>query len=335
MSTIQQYQTALQGGPSSLITVPSPIPGPNEVCIQPRAVAVNPIDWKNVQFGATVQSWPAVLGIDGAGIVESVGSGVTVFKAGDEVISYANGIIGKGSWADVYTVPENYVARKPEKLSWEEAVSLPIAYLTAAATIRVGLKIQLPGLSRIPDSNAPKSVLVLGGSSSVGSAAIQLLRLALPSVHIVATSSAQHHPHLKSLGASECLDRSAQDDDAALKAETPDGAGFDAIIDAVGACTSSPTVYAALRVHGPRLCAAVVTGPPATFPAGVQGTLVGGQDFLDAEGEAMPYLARLVDEGKYTLPVKVEVLGKGWDKIDVGLARYPVGVSGAKMIVSL
>lgn len=209
-----------------------------------------------------------------------------------------------------------------------------IAYLTAAATIRVGLKIQLPGLSRITDSNVPKSVLVLGGSSSVGSAAIQLLRLALPSIHIVATSSTQHHTHLKTLGASECLDRSAQDDSAALKAAIPDGAGFDAIIDAVGAGISSPTVYAALRDEGPRLCAAVVTGPPATFPAGVQGTLVGGQDFLDAEKEAMPYLARLVDEGKYTLPVRVEVLGKGWDAVDVGLAKYPAGVSGAKMVVS-
>lgn len=125
MSTIQQYRTAKQGGPSSLVTVPKPRPGPNEVCIRPKAVAVNPIDWKNLQFGATVTSWPAVLGIDGAGIVESVGSGVKTFKAGDEVISYADGIIGKGSWAEVYAVPENYVARKPAKLSWEEAVSLP------------------------------------------------------------------------------------------------------------------------------------------------------------------------------------------------------------------
>lgn len=123
--SIQQYQTDKQGGSFSLVTVPKPAPGPNEICIQPKAVSVNPIDWKNIQFGAMVKSWPAVLGIDGAGMVESVGSNVTAFKAGDEVISYANGIFGKGSFAEIYTVPENLVAKKPQGLSWEEAASLP------------------------------------------------------------------------------------------------------------------------------------------------------------------------------------------------------------------
>ena len=123
--SIQQYQTDKQGGTFSLVTVPKPTPGPNEICIRPKTVSVNPIDWKNIQFGAMVKSWPAVLGIDGAGIVESVGSDVRAFKAGDEVMSFANGIFGNGSFAEIYTVPENLVAKKPQGLSWEEAASLP------------------------------------------------------------------------------------------------------------------------------------------------------------------------------------------------------------------
>ncbi|ETS81560.1 hypothetical protein PFICI_06562 [Pestalotiopsis fici W106-1] len=333
--SIQQYQTDKQGGTFSLVTVPKPTPGPNEICIRPKTVSVNPIDWKNIQFGAMVKSWPAVLGIDGAGIVESVGSDVRAFKAGDEVMSFANGIFGNGSFAEIYTVPENLVAKKPQGLSWEEAASLPITYLTAASAIYVGLKIQLPRLTQLPDSNQPKSILVLGGSSTVGSAAIQLLRLALPFTHITTTSSSPHHAHLQSLGASACLERSSQDHAEELKASTPDGHGFDAIIDAVGAGGSSPAVYEALKAAGPRRCATVITGPPAGFPEGVDGALVGGQDFLDAEIEAMPYLTKLVEEGRYQLPVKVDVVGQGWQAIDAAIARYPKGVSGAKMVVTL
>jgi NADPH:quinone reductase-like Zn-dependent oxidoreductase len=123
--SIQQYQTTKQGGPFALVTVPKPTPGLKEVCIRPRAVALNGIDWKILKFGALVPSWPAVLGIDGAGTVESVGDGVTAFKVGDEVMSYAHGIRGKGSFQEVYTVPENLVAKKPAALSFEEAASLP------------------------------------------------------------------------------------------------------------------------------------------------------------------------------------------------------------------
>jgi NADPH:quinone reductase-like Zn-dependent oxidoreductase len=114
--------------------------------------------------------------------------------------------------------------------------------------------------------------LVLGGSSGVGASAIQLLRIALPSATIVAISSAAHHAHLRSLGASPCLPRAAQDDAAALKAASPADAGFDAILDAVGAGTGSPAIFDALRADGPKLYSLVITGPGAQPPSGVQST---------------------------------------------------------------
>lgn len=333
--SIQQYQTTKQGGPFALVTAPKPKPGPNEVSIRPKAVALNAIDWKNLKFGAIVRSWPAVLGIEGAGIVDSVGEDVTAFKTGDEVMSFGHGIVGNGTFREIYTVPENFVVKKPGILNFEEATSLPICYLTAAATIRVGLKIPLPGLSKISISNSIQSALVLGGSSAVGAAAIQLLRLALPHVFIITTSSVAHHAHLQSLGASKCLERGAQDDSTVLKASTPYGTGVDVIIDAVAAGASSPAVYQAFRVDGPKLYSLVITGPPPKFPEGIQGVLVGGQDMLDAEPDAMPYLGKLVVEGKYKLPLKIEVVGKGWDAIDAGLKRYPAGYSGTKLVVTL
>lgn len=129
---------------------------------------------------------------------------------------------------------------------------------------------EVPGLSTLhaASENPPKSILVLGGSSGVGSSAIQLLRLALPSAVIVATASPAHHAHLRSLGASACLARSAQDDAAALREAAP--GGVDAILDAVGAGPDAPAVFDALRADGPKLYTLVISRPGVQLPTGLQ-----------------------------------------------------------------
>jgi hypothetical protein len=71
--TVLQYQTPKQGAPLTEVSIPQPTPGPNEICIRTKAVGLNGLDWKGRDFGVMVQSWPAVLGIDAAGIIDSVG----------------------------------------------------------------------------------------------------------------------------------------------------------------------------------------------------------------------------------------------------------------------
>ncbi|KAI1655195.1 GroES-like protein [Daldinia decipiens] len=332
MATIQVYQATKVGGPFELITAPKPTPGAGEVTIRPKAVAINGIDWKNITFGATIQSWPAVLGIDGAGVIEEVGEGVTAFKPGDEVLSYARGILGKGSFQEVYVAVAEEVAKKPAYLSFEEAASLSTCFLTAEGAIAGGLKVGVPGLSKIENTNPPKSILILGGSSAVGAAAIQILRFALPSVTIVVTSSKPHHEHLKSLGANAALERSAQQDSAALKAASPGGVGFDAVLDAVGAGPESPAVYDSFRADGPKLYSLVLTRPGAQPPKELQSTLV---SVMNAELGAMAWLGKQLEERKYKVPVKAEVVGHGFPDIQKGLARFPAQVSGVKLIVTL
>ncbi|KAI0534598.1 GroES-like protein [Xylaria digitata] len=333
--SIQQLQASEKGGYLLQVTVPIPKPGANEVCIRPRAVSLNPIDWKNLRFGATVNAWPAVLGIEGAGIVESVGVGVTSFKPGDEVICWVNRSQFSGAFQEIYTAREAAIAKKPAGLSFEEVTSLPIGYLTAAASVAVGLKVALPGLSKTDGTAVSlQSVLVLGGSSSVGSAAVQLLRRALPSATIITASSAAHHTYLKYLGATECLGRAAQHDVAALRASSPKGAGVDAILDAVGAAIEAPAVYEALREDGPKLYSLVITRPDIQLPAGIQATMVGGQDVINYDPSAMKCLAKLLNEGKYKLPVKVEVVGKRLQAIE-GNSDRVMKVSGTKLVVSL
>lgn len=185
-------------------------------------------------------------------------------------------------------------------------------------------------------SSSLRSILVLGGSSGVGAAAIQLLRLALSSAIILTTSFAKHHAHLVSLGATKCFERSDQENTFAIKAATPGGSGVDAILDAVTAAASQPTVFTALNPAGPKIYSQVVTGQDVQVPTGINSMAVFGRQIFRAKGgmTAMPGLSNLVQSGIYKLPAKVEIFGKGFDAIEQGLDKLMTGVSGTKYVVS-
>ncbi|KAH8882062.1 GroES-like protein [Thozetella sp. PMI_491] len=270
--SMQQYQTTKQGGPFVQVTTPIPKPGLYEVCIRTRAVALNALDWKNIQFGFTVLSWPAVIGIEAAGVVESVGDGVTLFKPGDEVMSWVHEVHGNGAFQDVYISQEIAVARKPMSLSFEEAIS----------------------------SRSGRQLWRRFGCHSTP-------------VYRSATLRHHHHDQLgrsprtpNGPGATKCLERAAQNDAAAMRAASPGGAGVDAIIDAVAAGPEAPAVYDVPRSDGPKLYSLVTTQPDMRLPVGPQAFLVGAEQMLDKELRAKQYLRRLLEEGKYKLPLKVE-----------------------------
>jgi NADPH:quinone reductase-like Zn-dependent oxidoreductase len=124
-ATVTQYQATQKGGPFALVSIAKPTPESNDVSIRMKAVALNPLEWKQLYFGAMVESWPAMFGIDGAGVVEAVGEKVTKFKAGDEVFSFCGRDSRGAAYQEVATVPETSVAMKPGNVSFEEAASLP------------------------------------------------------------------------------------------------------------------------------------------------------------------------------------------------------------------
>lgn len=198
------------------------------------------------------------------------------------------------------------------------------------------MHVPLPHLDPTSSSSLG-SILVLGGSSAVGAAAIQLLRLALPSATILTTSSAQHHAHLVSLGATKTFERSAQEDTSAVKAATPGGSGVDAILDTVQAAASQPGIFTAFNPAGPRLYSQVVTGQNVEVPEGINSTIIFGRQIFETKGgtAAMSGLASLMLSAKYKLPVNVEVVGDGFDAIEQGLNKLMKGVSGTKYVVSL
>ena len=122
---VQQYVTVKKGGPFQIVRTPYPTPGADEVCIRNRAIGLNPLDCKSLAHGMMVESWPAVLGIACAGVVEAVGESVTIVKPGDAVLCLAGFDTKAGAFQDITTVPESYVARKPKDWNFNEAASVP------------------------------------------------------------------------------------------------------------------------------------------------------------------------------------------------------------------
>ncbi|KAH8736555.1 chaperonin 10-like protein [Ilyonectria robusta] len=335
-NTMLQYQATQKGGPFALATVPKPTPEPTDVCIRIKAVALNPLDWKMMSRGEMVQNWPATFGLDASGVVEEVGDLVTAFQPGDEVFALC-GIGGKtAGFQEVVTVPQHFVAKKPQACAFEDVAALPICYLTAASAILFGLHVPIPHISpTAPGEPAPtpRSLLVLGGASAVGGAAIQMLRSALPEATILVTASLKHEKRLKWLGASKVVDRNSSSIVSDVTSTVP--GGVDAILDCVTAAATHPEVFGALRRDGPRMYSQVFTGQSVMVPDGVQSAVVFGRQVFEAPGglSAMAALGKLIDEKKYKFPVPTTIVGKGWDAIETGLQQFEMGVSGQKLIV--
>ncbi|HEY9597019.1 MAG TPA: alcohol dehydrogenase catalytic domain-containing protein, partial [Cyanophyceae cyanobacterium] len=110
--------------------VPQPtVQNDTEILVRLHAAGVNPIDTKLRQRGTFYpDQMPAILGCDGAGVIEAVGAGVQRFQVGDEVYFCAGGLgqSGTGNYAEFAVVDERLVAHKPKSLSFAEAAAAPL-----------------------------------------------------------------------------------------------------------------------------------------------------------------------------------------------------------------
>ena len=127
--THSQLQCTQKGGPFEIIQVPKPTLAPDQVLIRQSVIALNGLDVKQRDFGVLISRWPHVLGIEGAGLVEDVGSEVRDLRPGDEVTALlggkAHGEEWGGSYQEYVVVPTYFVAKKPKNISIVEAASLP------------------------------------------------------------------------------------------------------------------------------------------------------------------------------------------------------------------
>lgn len=212
-----------------------------------------------------------------------------------------------------------------------------ICFVTAVCAIVNSLKIPLPFLQGMStEGQAPPSILILGGSSSTGAAAIQLLRKAYPSLPILATSSVKHFARVKELGATHIVDYKSASVVADIKAASPGAAGVEVIIDCVSAGASQTDISDVLDSAGSKRYAAVMSSVPVPVSEAVNKLDVNAWSMLDMQGgkQLIPSLTKLVEEGKYRVPLPVRVVGHGLEELPNVLDEVKT-VSGEKVVVTL
>jgi NADPH:quinone reductase-like Zn-dependent oxidoreductase len=263
--------------------VDKPVPNADEVLVEVRAASVNAADWhvlrgKPLFSRATLgllRPKHKILGVDIAGRVEAVGSGVTRFKAGDEV--YANLLDhGYGGFAEYAAVPVDAMSLKPAELSFEEAAAVPMAAVTA-----------LQGLRHHGELQPTQQVLINGATGGVGSFAVQLAKAS--GAEVTGVTSTSNLELVRSLGADHVVDYTTTDFAAG-------GQRYDRILDTVGN-RSVPDLRRALASGGK----AAVTG--FTSMRRLLGvSLRGGKDIAQVQAHVttadLEHLSDLIAAGK-------------------------------------
>lgn len=223
------------GGPDVLRLVdrPAPEPGTTDLLVRLRAAGVNPVDTKLRRRGVLVpDGLPAVLGCDGAGVVEAVGEAVTRFRPGDAVWFCHGGLGGpQGNYAEYAVVAEAVAQLKPESLDFIHAAAAPLVLITAWEA--------LFDRARLSEG---RTVLVHAGAGGVGHVAIQLAKLAGARVCTTVSGPAKAQ-FVHELGAEFAVNYREEDLAEAVMAWT-EGRGVEVALDTVGPETFRATLPA-------------------------------------------------------------------------------------------
>lgn len=169
------------------------IPTGRDLLVKIQGVSINPVDIATRKGITGELTEPKILGYDGYGVVDAVGSEVENFKIGDKVF-FAGDYTRAGSYQEYEIIDERIVANAPRDTSIEKSVAMPLVTLTASELLYEKLNI-----NPIAD-NRHKTILIINGAGGVGSIAIQLAHIA--GLRVIATASTQEKVDwVKDLGA--------------------------------------------------------------------------------------------------------------------------------------
>lgn len=347
-------------------------PKAGEVLVRNRAVGINPVDWMIPILGRQMFKWlrfPLILGIDLAGDVVAVGSGVTELRVGDRVLANAAGTIqsrnrsSEGAF-QLYTIVLPRVTTKiPDNISYEEACVIPLGIMTAACGLfqKDALALELPTANSKPRE---EWVLIAGGATSVGCNTIQLAKAA--GYRVVTTSSPKNFEYMKSLGADLVFDyhnkNLTKEIIAALKGKQVAGAmsigsGSSLMcMDVLGASQgkkfvvniSAPVAFSSVKGNrlslptfarlGLTMLRATLAMRGRTRRTGVQQKFFDASSVVDNEvGPAIfnDYLGPALANGSFRPAPSPRVIGSGLENIQTGFDIQRKGVSATKIVVKL
>ena len=327
----QQMQAAVltaHGSPLQVSSVPRPEPEEGQVLVRVKASAVNPLDLKisKGQAAHARHSPPAILGIDLAGIVESVGAGVAGFAAGDEVYGMTGGVGGvSGSLAEFVAADARLLAQKPKNLGVREAAALPLIVITA-----------WEGLVDRAHIRGGQKVLVQGGAGGVGHIVVQLAKAF--GAEVFATGSRKDKEYIERLGAS-FIDYKATPAGDYVAACTA-GRGFDIVYDTVGGAVLDASFGAVARFG--HVVSALGWGTHALAPLSFRAASYSGVftllPLLTGEGrphhgEILREAARLVEAGK--IVPRLDPRHFSLDEIAQAHAAIESGTTAGKIVIDI
>ncbi|GAM90375.1 hypothetical protein ANO11243_084180 [Dothideomycetidae sp. 11243] len=328
-----QGERPLKVGPAEM-----PKAGPGQLVIRNHAVAINPLDWRVQDWGLFVQSYPVL-----AGEVVEVGQGVQDFEKGDRVLSYTNAAGqgfagGKGAFQHYTCVEPLTTAKIPSGLSYAQATVLPLAICTASVGLYSPDFLGLPYPTHSPKSSG-KVILLWGGSSAVGLAAIQLAKAS--GVDVVSTASSHNISLVKSAGADHVFDhKSSSIVDDIVVAIKSSGKEYVGVYDAISLPDSLKHVVAVVDKLGTSNKKLAATLP---LEKGSFGDLDGEQ--LNAgythrnkelsQAIFAAFLPGALESGQFKAMPEPMVVGKGLESIQKGFDAHKAGVSAKKVVVEL
>ena len=353
-------------------SAPYPHPHEGEIVVRNHAVAINPLDWVIQVAGNIVFSWikyPFILGADLSGEVVEVGKGVARFKVGDRVLAHAVGTDKKrnssaeGTFQEYTVILAHMAAPIPSTMPYENAAVLPLALSTAACGLfqKDQLALQYPSANPKPTG---KTLLVWGGSTSVGSNAIQLAVAA--GYEVITTSSPRNFDYVKRLGASQVFDYNdkavVEDVIKAFKGKTIAGAlaigtgSAELCSDVVHACNGNKFVSIAsqsvsfetlpqrpgmslqLLLLILRLLSSTIAMQVKLRMRRIRTKFIFGSTLMDNEVSRVIYedfLPQALADGRYVAAPEPVVVGKGLSYVQAGLDAQKQGISAKKVVISL
>lgn len=302
--------------------VPKPVPAAGQVLVKVHASSINVADVKARALGHAldfVPALPAILGMDFAGEIESVGVDVEGFAVGDAVFGCAGGVLSlPGTLAEYIAADARLVAPAPTRLSLEQAAALPLVSITAWEALfdRAGLR-------------SDQHVLIHGGSGGVGHIAVQLAHA--HGARVTATETgAQRLANAQRLGADHVVDYRTEGVQDYVQRLT-DGRGFDVVFDTVGGDNLNSSMQAA-RLNG-QVVTTVSLQSYDLVPAHVKGLSLHVVYMLlpmmydvgrERHGQILRHVAAAADRGELT-PLVDSVhdlpdVARAHDRVDSGQA---------------
>ncbi|KAJ7723553.1 putative zinc binding dehydrogenase [Mycena metata] len=331
-----------KGGPLSVGLRDTPEPGPNEVLIEVKAVALNPYAQRDRGM-PLVLIYPAVLGSDVAGIIAKVGSEVTTAPApGSRVLAFASsfskdGSLDHGAFQKFVLAPSEAVVALPEALSFEQGAIVPMgamAALNAWTTLGILLDTKYSPQDK-------QGVLIWGGASSVGTYAVQSAKSLGFTVY--ATASPKHHDYLKKLGADALFDyKDADVVSQIVAAVKKDGVTLHNA-HAVTPGALQPTLDVLKETKGDAV-AKVAHSPPLLpgHPTLEKTEITFNYPAQDPAARAKNlyqsfhgWLAPRLQSGAVVPSPHIQVEGGGLEGLNAALDKLRAGVSGTKIVVPI